>query len=165
MTDIYYFEVIIWSLPSYSEKYEYWIFINIKVHFLNTDKIRMRKIFLTIAFIGMGHLAMAQKNIPQIQKQIEQGILLQIQERYDLSPSQVGQIESLNEKMNAEWKEGYENNKLNGKKGMTLKETIIRKIRMDAEIKRILTSEQYNRWQADKKAIEEKIKKALQKRK
>lgn len=122
----------------------------------------MKKLVLAIAFIGIGSLAMAQQTttpqdkqarraeMQQKMQQREQEHLDQMQKDLNLNQSQVAQIKSLHEKRKTEMKAEFDNNKEARQAKMEAMKA--KKAQMDADMKKILTPEQYDKWQADRKA-------------
>lgn len=133
----------------------------------------MKKLVLAIAFIGMGSFAMAQQTTPQDKEarraemqqkrqQKEQEHLAQMQKDLNLNQSQVAQIKDLHEKRKAEMKADFEKNKETRQAKMD--EMKAKRAQMDADMKQILTPQQYDKWQADRKAKGEKMKMAMKER-
>ena len=122
----------------------------------------MKKLVLAIAFIGIGGFAMAQQTttpqdkqarraeMQQKMQQREQEHLDQMQKDLNLNQSQVAQIKSLREKRKTEMKAEFDNNKEARQAKMEAMKA--KKAQMDADMKKILTPEQYDKWQADRKA-------------
>lgn len=118
----------------------------------------MKKLVLAIAFIGIGSFAMAQQTTTPQDKQArraemqqrEQEHLDQMQKDLNLNQSQVAQIKSLHEKRKTEMKAEFDNNKEARQAKMEAMKA--KKAQMDADMKKILTPEQYDKWQADRKA-------------
>lgn len=134
----------------------------------------MKKLVLAIAFIGMGNFAMAQQTNPQDKEarkaemqqkrqQKEQEHLSQMQKDLNLNQSQVAQIKDLHEKRKAEMKADFEKNKDNRQAKMD--ERKAKRAQMDADMKQILTPQQYDKWQADRKAKMEQKRVAMKDRK
>lgn len=120
----------------------------------------MKKLVLAIAMIGMGTFAMAQQ-APQDKKfdreamkqkmqQKEQERMAEMQKELNLNQSQVAQIKGLHEKRKAEMKNNFENNK--AERQAKMEQMKAKRQQMDNEIKNILSPEQYEKWQAGKKA-------------
>ncbi|WP_390452104.1 hypothetical protein [Chryseobacterium sp. Alg-005] len=121
----------------------------------------MKKLILALAFIGMGSFAMAQQTTPQDKKvkraemqqkmqQREQEHLAQMQKDLNLNASQVDKIKALHEKRKAEMKADFAKNK--EAREAKMEQMKQKRAQMDAEMKQILTPEQYDKWQADRKA-------------
>lgn len=128
----------------------------------------MKKLVLAIAFIGMGSFAMAQQTTPTPQdrqakraemkekfQQREQEHMAQMQKDLNLNQAQVDKIKALHEKRKAEMKADFEKNKDQRK---------AKRAQMDADMKQILTPQQYDKWQADRKAKMEERKVAMKER-
>ncbi|RMZ60426.1 hypothetical protein D1632_04340 [Chryseobacterium nematophagum] len=120
----------------------------------------MKKLVLAIAFIGMGSVAMAQQTTPQDRQakraefqqkmqQKEDDHLAQMQKDLNLNPTQVTQIKALHEKRKAEMKADFDKNK--DSRQAKMEQMKAKKAQMDADMKNILTPEQYTKWQADRK--------------
>ncbi|GEN69329.1 hypothetical protein [Chryseobacterium rhizosphaerae] len=134
----------------------------------------MKKLVLAIAFIGMGSFAMAQQTTPQDKEarraemqqkrqQKEQEHLAQMQKDLNLNQSQVAQIKDLHEKRKAEMKADFEKNK--DTRQAKMDEMKAKRAQMDADMKQILTPQQYDKWQADRKAKMEQRRVAMKDRK
>ncbi|MGE8525431.1 hypothetical protein [Chryseobacterium rhizosphaerae] len=134
----------------------------------------MKKLVLAIAFIGMGSFAMAQQTTPQDKEarraemqqkrqQKEQEHLAQMQKDLNLNQSQVAQIKDLHEKRKTEMKADFEKNKETRQAKMD--EMKAKRAQMDADMKQILTPQQYDKWQADRKAKMEQKRVAMKDRK
>ncbi|WP_336719103.1 hypothetical protein [Chryseobacterium mucoviscidosis] len=128
----------------------------------------MKKLVLAIAFIGMGSFAMAQQTTPTPQdrqakraemkekfQQREQEHMAQMQKDLNLNQAQVDKIKALHEKRKAEMKADFEKNK---------DQRQAKRAQMDANMKQILTPQQYDKWQADRKAKMEQRKMAMKER-
>jgi len=83
-------------------------------------------------------------------QQREQDHLAQMQKDLNLNQSQVNQIKALQDKRKAEMKAEFAKNK--GERQAKMEEMKAKKTQMDADMKNILTPEQYDKWQADRKA-------------
>jgi len=134
----------------------------------------MKKLVLAIAFIGMGSFAMAQQTTPQDKEarraemqqkrqQKEQEHLAQMQKDLNLNQSQVAQIKDLHEKRKSEMKADFEKNK--DTRQAKMDEMKAKRAQMDADMKQILTPQQYDKWQADRKAKMEQRRVAMKDRK
>lgn len=134
----------------------------------------MKKLVLAIAFIGMGSFAMAQQTTPQDREarraemqqkmqQKEQEHLAQMQKDLNLNTSQVAQVKALQEKRKAEMKTEFAKNK--EVRQAKMEEMKAKRAQMDADMKKILTPEQYDKWQADRKAKMEQKRMAMKDRK
>jgi Spy/CpxP family protein refolding chaperone len=120
----------------------------------------MKKLILTIAFVGMGSFAMAQQTTPQDKttkaemqqkmQQKEQQRLEQMQKDLNLNQSQVSQIKDLQAKRKAEMMAEFDKNK--GDRQAKMEQMKAKRAQMDADMKKILTPEQYTKWQADRQA-------------
>ncbi|AKK73004.1 lipase chaperone [Chryseobacterium gallinarum] len=133
----------------------------------------MKKLVLAIAFIGMGGFAMAQQTTPQDKEarraemqqkmqQKEQERLAQMQKDLNLNQSQVAQIKALQDKRKAERKAEFEKNK--EFRQAKMEEMKAKRAQMDADMKKILTPQQYDKWQADRNAKMEQRKMAVKER-
>ncbi|KFF73316.1 hypothetical protein HX13_21395 [Chryseobacterium sp. P1-3] len=133
----------------------------------------MKKLVLAIAFIGMGGFAMAQQTTPQDKEarraemqqkmqQKEQERLAQMQKDLNLNQSQVAQIKALHDKRKAEMKAEFEKNK--EFRQAKMEEMKAKRAQMDADMKKILTPQQYDKWQADRNAKMEQRKMAVKER-
>jgi Spy/CpxP family protein refolding chaperone len=134
----------------------------------------MKKLVLAIAFIGMGSFAMAQQTTPQDREarraemqqkmqQKEQEHLAQMQKDLNLNASQVAQVKALHEKRKAEMKADFAKNK--EVRQAKMEEMKAKRAQMDADMKKILTPEQYDKWQVDRKAKMEQKRMAMKERK
>lgn len=134
----------------------------------------MKKLILAIAFIGMGSFAMAQQTTPQDKQvkraemqqkmqQREQDRLEKMQKDLNLNQNQVAQIKDLQAKRKAEMMAEFEKNK--GDRQAKMDQMTAKRAQMDADMKKILTPEQYDKWQADRKANMEKRKAEMKDRK
>ncbi|WP_292008978.1 hypothetical protein [Chryseobacterium sp.] len=123
----------------------------------------MKKLVLAIAFMGMGSFVMAQQTpsqdkdreakraeMQQKRQQKQQEHLAQMQKDLNLNQSQVSQIKALHEKRDAEMKAEFEQNK--AKRQADMDKMKQKREQMDADMKKILSTEQYNKWQADRKS-------------
>lgn len=134
----------------------------------------MKKLVLAIAFIGMGSFAMAQQTTPQDKEarrvemkqkmqQKEQEHLAQMQKDLNLNASQVAEIKALHEKRKTEMKADFAKNK--EAREAKMEEMKAKRAQMDADMKKILTPEQYDKWQANRKAKMEQKRMAMKDRK
>jgi len=121
----------------------------------------MKKLVLAIAFIGIGSFAMAQQAVPQDKKanreemkqkiqEKQQERMAEMQKELNLNQSQVAQINELHAKRKAEMKNDFEKNK--DQRQAKMKEMKEKRQQMDNDMKKILSPEQYDKWQAGKKA-------------
>ncbi|ASW74887.1 hypothetical protein IQ37_12690 [Chryseobacterium piperi] len=121
----------------------------------------MKKLVLAIAFIGMGSFAMAQQTTPQEKQatraemqqkmqQKEQEHLEKMQKDLNLNQTQVAQIKDLHAKRRAEMMASFEKSK--GNRQAKMEQMKAKRAQMDADMKNILTPEQYTKWQADRQA-------------
>lgn len=128
----------------------------------------MKKLVLAIVFIGMGSFAIAQQTTPTPQdrqakraemkekfQQREQEHMAQMQKDLNLNQAQIDKIKALHEKRKAEMKADFEKNK---------DQRQAKRAQMDADMKQILTPQQYDKWQADRKAKMEQRKVAMKER-
>lgn len=131
----------------------------------------MKKLVLAIAFIGIGGLAMAQQTTTPQDKQVKRAEMQQKhQEHFDkmqkdlnLNQSQVAQIKALHEKRKSEMKADFDKSKEARQAKMEDKKA--KRAQMDADMKKILTPDQYDKWQADRKAKMEQRRVAMKDRK
>jgi len=130
----------------------------------------MKKLVLAVALVGMGSLAMAQQTPPQDKEgrraemhqkfqEKEREHLDKMQKDLNLNQSQVAQIKALHEKRKAEMKADFDKNK--DRRQARMQEMKAKRERMDADMKQILTPQQYDKWQADRKAKMEQRKIAM----
>ncbi len=130
----------------------------------------MKKLVLAVALVGMGSLAMAQQTPPQDKEgrraemhqkfqEKEREHLDKMQKDLNLNQSQVAQIKALHEKRKAEMKADFDKNK--DRRQARMQEMKVKRERMDADMKQILTPQQYDKWQADRKAKMEQRKMAM----
>ncbi len=130
----------------------------------------MKKLVLAIAFIGTGSLAMAQQTPPQDKgerraemhqkfQEREKEHLEKMQKDLNLNQAQVTQITALHEKRKAEMKANFDKNK--DQRQARIQEMKAKRERMDADMKQILTPQQYDKWQADRKAKMEQRRMAM----
>lgn len=133
----------------------------------------MEKLVLAIAFIGMGSFAMAQTTTPQDKaarkaefqqkrQQKEQEHLAQMQKDLNLNQGQVDKIKALHDKRKAEMKADFDKNK--DQRQAKMEEMKAKRAQMDADMKQILTPQQYDKWQADRKVKMEQRKVAMKER-
>lgn len=134
----------------------------------------MKKLVLAVAMIGMGGMAMAQQTPPQDREgrraemhqkfqEREKEHLDKMQKDLNLNASQVAQIKALHEKRKAEMKTDFDRNK--DQRQARMQEMKAKRERMDADMKQILTPQQYDKWQADRKEKMEKHRMAMKDRK
>ncbi|SHG47724.1 hypothetical protein [Chryseobacterium sp. OV279] len=135
----------------------------------------MKKLVLAIAFIGIGGLAMAQQTttpqdkearraeMHQKMEQKHQKHLDEMKKDLNLNDSQVAQIKSLHEKRKSEMKADFDKNK--EVRQAKMEDMKAKRAQMDADMKKILTPDQYDKWQADRKAKMEQRKTAMKDRK
>jgi len=121
----------------------------------------MKKLVLAIAFIGMGSFAMAQQTTPQDKEvkraemkqkmqQREQERLAEMQKELNLNQDQVSQIKDLHAKRRAEMQEKSAQTK--EIRQARMQEMKAKRQQMDNDMKKILSPEQYDKWQAGRKA-------------
>ena len=132
----------------------------------------MKKLVLAIAFIGIGSFAMAQQTTTTPQdkqakraemqqkfQQKEQEHLAEMQKDLNLNQGQVDKIKALHDRRKAEMKAEFDKNK---DQRQAKKEAMkAKRAQMDADMKQILTPQQYDKWQADRKAKMEQRKTAM----
>lgn len=112
----------------------------------------MKKLVLSIALVGFGTFAMAQsttnqsENRPRPNKEMMQKMqterLAKMKEELNLTDDQVSQIKALQEKQQTERKAEQKEQR---------EEMKARRENMNAEMKKILTAEQYTKWQNQEK--------------
>ncbi|MCJ8154268.1 hypothetical protein MKJ01_10905 [Chryseobacterium sp. SSA4.19] len=130
----------------------------------------MKKLVLAIAFIGTGSFVMAQQTPPQDKgerraemhqrfQEREKEHLDKLQKDLNLNQSQVAQIKALHDKRKAEMKADFEKNK--DQRQAKMQEMKAKRAQMDADMKQILTPQQYDKWQADRKAKMEQRRMAM----
>ena len=133
----------------------------------------MKKLVLAVAFIAFGGFAMAQQTTPQDRQakraemhqkfqQKEQEHMAQMQKDLNLNQAQVDKIKALHDKRKAEMKTEFEKNK--GERQARAEQMKAKRAQMDAEMKQILTPQQYDKWQADRKAKMEQRRMAMKER-
>mgnify|MGYP003574936646 CR=1 FL=1 len=121
----------------------------------------MKKLVLAIAFIGIGSFAMAQETTPQDKQvkraemkqkmqQREQERLAEMQKELNLNQDQVSQIKDLHAKRRAEMQEKSAQTK--EIRQARMQEMKAKRQQMDNDMKKILSPEQYDKWQAGRKA-------------
>lgn len=86
-----------------------------------------------------------------------------MQKDLNLNPSQVAQVKALQEKRKAEMKAEFDKNK--EVRQAKMEDMKAKRAQMDADMKKILTPEQYDKWQADRKAKMEQKRMAMKERK
>ncbi|WP_304343553.1 hypothetical protein [Chryseobacterium koreense] len=115
----------------------------------------MKKIVLTAAFLTLGVFAMAQQNGGMMQKdpaQMEQKRaenLKKMQTDLNLTDAQVNQIKALQDKRMAERKEQAP--AMQAERKAKMEAWKAKREQHMAEMKQILTPEQYQKWEAQKK--------------
>lgn len=130
--------------------------------------LHMKKIVLSAAFAVIGTFAMAQQS-PQMQKkdpaQMEQMRAEKLQKmktELNLSDQQVAKIKSLQDKKIAERKENAP--KIQAERKAKMEAMKAKKEQWNAEMKQILTPEQYQKWQTkQKERMENKHEKHMKK--
>ncbi|AZA87023.1 hypothetical protein EG349_09635 [Chryseobacterium shandongense] len=133
----------------------------------------MKKLVLAVAFIGFGGLAMAQQITPQDRQakraemqqkfqQKEHEHMAQMQKDLNLNQAQVDKIKALHDKRKSEMKAEFEKNK--GERQARAEQMKAKRAQMDSEMKQILTPQQYDKWQADRKAKMEQRRMAMKER-
>jgi len=116
---------------------------------------------------------MAQQTTPQDRQakraemqqkfqQKEQEHMAQMQTDLNLNQAQVDKIKALHEQRKAEMKTEFEKNK--GERQARAEQMKAKRAQMDAEMKQILTPQQYDKWQADRKAKMEQRRMAMKER-
>ena len=121
----------------------------------------MKKIVLSAAFAIIGTFAMAQQ-APQMHKkdpaQMEQKRAEKLQEmkaELNLSDAQVAKIKSLQDQKMAERKQNT--TKIEAARKARMEQMKAKKEQYNAEMKQILTPEQYQKWQTKQKERMEKM--------
>lgn len=122
----------------------------------------MKKIFSAIVILGLGSFAMAQQKpsvedmqtkrveMQQKMKQKQEEKMQEMQKTLNLTPDQVAKIKAMHEKRKAESQQDFQKKKADREVMMNqMKE---KKAEMEAQMKSILTPEQYAKWQADREA-------------
>ncbi|WP_027387136.1 hypothetical protein [Chryseobacterium gregarium] len=133
----------------------------------------MKKLVLAVALVGMGSLVMAQQTPPQDKEgrraemhqkfqEREQEHLDKMQKDLGLNQSQVAQIKALHEKRKNEMKTDFDKNK--DQRQARMEQMKAKREQMNADMKKILTPQQYDKWQADRKAKMEERKMAMKDR-
>ncbi len=133
----------------------------------------MKKLVLAVALVGMGSLVMAQQTPPQDKEgrraemhqkfqEREQEHLDKMQKDLGLNQSQVAQIKALHEKRKNEMKADFDKNK--DQRQARMEQMKAKREQMNADMKKILTPQQYDKWQADRKAKMEERKMAMKDR-
>jgi len=121
----------------------------------------MKKLVLSAALIGLGSFVMAQQITPKDKKmnkeEMEQKMqekqenrLAEMQKELNLNQNQVAKIKDLQEKRMAEMKRNFEKSK--EQRQAKMQEMKAKRQEMDNDMKKILSPEQYDKWQAGKKA-------------
>ena len=115
----------------------------------------MKKIILSAAFLAIGTFAMAQQNMGKMQRrdpaQMEQrraDNMKQMQSDLNLTTAQVAQINALHDKKMADRKANAPQMQANRKAKMEMVKG--NQDQWNAEMKQILTPDQYQKWQAKK---------------
>ena len=139
----------------------------------------MKKLIFGMALIGMGSFAMAQQVQPTPQQRAERQAkrvemqkqneakraqhLAEMEKELGLDKTQVAQIKAIQDRNQAERKaENQRNMELRKQKMEVMKK---KKQDMDNEMRRILTPEQYQKWEAKKQARMQERKEKFQNRK
>jgi periplasmic protein CpxP/Spy len=128
----------------------------------------MKKLVLAIAFIGMGGFAMAQQttSTPQEREakraEKQQEHLAQMQKDLNLNQGQVEKIKTLHERNKSEMKADFDKSK--EVRQARMEQMKAKRAQMDADMKQILTPEQYDKWQANRKAKMEQRKMTMKDR-
>lgn len=134
----------------------------------------MKKLVLSLALIGMGSFAMAQQaphrpmppqrtpeEMAQLRKQREAQHMDELKKDLNLTPAQVAQLQALHDKQQQmHEQERVKNEQLKKAKLQDMKK---QREDMDNEIKNILTPEQYQKWDAKRKAKMQERKENFQK--
>lgn len=112
----------------------------------------MKKLVLSAALIAMGSFAMAQQTAQRVADKAElqqkhENKMQAMKQQLNLTDAQVERIQALKEKQKANHMKARESMQANGKQ------------QYEAEMKNILTPEQYTKWQAMKaQKAERKVK-------
>lgn len=116
----------------------------------------MKKFILSAAFLAIGTFAIAQKTKAPMQKkdpaqmqQMRADHMKKMQSELGLSTAQVSQINALQDKKMAERKASAP--QMQAERKAKMEQMKAKKDQWNAEMKQILTPEQYAKWQADKK--------------
>lgn len=128
----------------------------------------MKKIFLSIVSVALGTFAMAQQNkqmhrmdVAKIeQKSADQ--LKQMQTELNLSEAQITKIKVLQDKRIAERKENAPN--IQAERKAKMEQIKIKRDQNQAEMKNILTPEQYQKWETIKDAKMQQRRKMIKER-
>ncbi|KQT21875.1 hypothetical protein ASG31_00585 [Chryseobacterium sp. Leaf404] len=135
----------------------------------------MKKLILSLALVGFGSLAMAQQNVTPEQREAKRAEMQQkmqqrekdhldkMQKDLNLSKDQVAKIKNLQDQKRAERKADFDRNK--DARMAKMKEMKDKRAQMDQEMKKILSPDQYTKWEADRKAKMEQRKMAMKDRK
>lgn len=128
----------------------------------------MKKLFLSMAFIGIGTFAMAQQSNsntnmkkaknPQTMEMRGQKHMDKMKQELNLSDDQVMKIKDLQQKNMAErraWKDSDQKNDMSKDRKMMKKDG---RNGMQDQMKQILTPDQYTKWQNKMQAKREKMK-------
>ena len=115
----------------------------------------MKKLALSLAFVAIGTFAMAQQTQAKKFDQKQDGEryeakLKEMKSELGLSDTQVTQLRALHEKRKVELSASREENKEERAKKM--EEMKAKKDQHEAEMKKILTPEQYQKWEANREA-------------
>ncbi len=132
----------------------------------------MKKVVYTLAFLGIGTLAMAQQTqMPPMKDQQDRKVMheqkkaehmAQMEKDLNLSKAQVSQIKSIQDRYQAQREQQrIQNQELRKQKMEDFKKD---RQQMDDEIRKVLTPEQYAKWQAKKQENMQKKQDMMQKR-
>lgn len=116
---------------------------------------KMKKLILSAAFLTVGTFAMAQQNTPSLQKnpaQMEQKRaekMKQMQTDLNLNADQVTKIQALHDRKMADRKANEP--QMKAERQAKIDAMKAKKEQYKAEMKQILTPEQYQKWEASKK--------------
>ncbi|MBF6610955.1 MAG: hypothetical protein ITF99_07435 [Chryseobacterium sp.] len=131
----------------------------------------MKKMVLTVMVLAMGTFAMAQKTPMTPEKKAEmlkqketkaQEHLAEMQKELQLNATQMDQLRALHEKRKAEGKKQMEKNK---EARMQKKGDRMQKMKeREAEMKAILTPQQFEKWQAQKQVKRQQMKEKMDKK-
>ena len=120
----------------------------------------MKKVIFSLALVGLGTFAMAQqkeevKKFDRAQmEKMQQAKFDELKKDLNLTESQVAQIKALKEQDKAERMKAFEASKV--ERAQKMEEMKAKRAKHDAEMKKILTPEQYAKWEAKKAEMNSK---------
>ena len=124
----------------------------------------MKKVFLSAAFVAIGTFAMAQQNSqmkdmkmkdPAKMEQRRADHIEKMQSELNLSTAQVAQIKALQDKKMAERKASAP--QMQAERKAKMEQMKAKNEQWNAEMKQILTPEQYTKWENDREIRKEKM--------